>query len=378
MKITGVEVLPVARRLFVVVDTDEGVCGLGESGMNREHQAVAGLLRDLEPLVIGADPMDSERLWQVLSRAMFFPARRLLSSLIAAIDIALWDIKGQALGVPVYQLLGGKARDRVPAYAHVEVKDGRIDDTARLVERARATVEEGWRYLRWGLPTDGRVVDPTHSVRTAVRQFAAVREAVGDDVELIMDVHTRLSPADAVRLCREVEPYRPYFVEDPIRVENPASYENLRQRTTVPLAAGEQFASKWEFRELVEREWIDYARIDLCIAGGITESRKIAAMCETHYIDVAVHNPLGPVSTAAAAHFNLACPNVAVQEQGERPGTELTDVVAGQVEWSSGDLVVSDRCGLGLELDRHAARKLCEGGSIPPLFVRRDGGVTNW
>jgi galactonate dehydratase len=377
VKITGVEVLPVAQRLLVVVDTDEGIYGLGESAMAREHQGVAGLLRDVEPLVLGADPFDSERLWQVLSRAMFFPARRLLSSLIAAIDIALWDIKGKALGVPVYRLLGGKVRDRVPAYAHIEAK-GRTDDTERLVKRCEAAVAEGWRYVRWGLPTDGSVVDPVHSVRTTVEQFAAIRDAVGYDIELIIDVHTRLNAADSVRLCHEIEPYRPYFVEDPLRAENPASYEMLRQRTTVPLAAGEQYASKWEFRELVEREFIDYARIDLCIAGGITESRKIAAMCETHYIDIAVHNPLGPVSTAAAAHFNISCPNVAVQEQGERPGTALTDVIAGQIDWVAGNLIVSDRPGLGLELDREAARQFSVGGPIPPRFVRRDGGVANW
>jgi L-alanine-DL-glutamate epimerase-like enolase superfamily enzyme len=377
MKITGVEVLPVARRLLVVVHTDAGVLGLGESAMTREHRAIAGLAQDWAPRLIGADPARIEHVWQLLSRSGFFPAKRLLSSFQAAVDIALWDIQGKVLGVPVHQLLGGRYRDRVPAYTHIETS-GRTDDTPGLLDRAHAAVEAGWRYLRWGLPTDGAVVDPTHSVRTAVQQLSVLRSELGDDVELIIDVHTRLRPADAVRLCVELEPFRPYFVEDPVRSENPASYASLRARTRVPLAAGEQWASRWEFREAIESELIDYARVDVCVAGGLSESRRIAAAAETHHIDVSVHNPLGPVSTAAAAHLNIALPNAAPQEQQGTPGTELTDIVQGQIELRDGDLLVSDRPGLGLTIDLEAARARTEGGALPPIFVGRDGGLANW
>ena len=138
----------------------------------------------------------------------------------------------------------------------------------------------------------------------SIKQFQAVREAVGDEIEITFDVHTRLDLPDALWLCQEVEPYRPFFIEDPFRSENPDSFKTLRPRTTVPLAAGEQFWSKWEFRQLIEEEWIDYARIDLCIAGGLTETKKIAGWCETHYIKLATHNPLGPVSSAACLQLN--------------------------------------------------------------------------
>jgi L-alanine-DL-glutamate epimerase-like enolase superfamily enzyme len=214
--------------------------------------------------------------------------------------------------------------------------------------------------------------------RVAAKQFQAVREAVGDDIELTFDVHTRLDLPDAVWLCQEVEPTRPFFIEDPLRSENPDSYKNLRNRTRVPLAAGEQYSSKWEFRQLVEEEWIDYARADLCIVGGFTEAKKIAGWCETHYIKMAVHNPLGPVSTAACLHFNLATPNFAVQEQPARPGTVMTDVFPVQVEWEDGYLLPPNRPGLGIEFDREAAKKYPFQMSELPQLRRLDGSFTNW
>ena len=193
-------------------------------------------------------------------------------------------------------------------------------------------------------------------MRACPRQFEAVRKALGDEIEICFDVHTRLDLPDAVQLCRASEAFQPFFMEDPLRSENPHSYHRLRQQTAVPLAAGEQFAGKWEFREVIEDDLIDYARVDLCIVGGITEARKIAGWCETHNIKLATHNPLGPVSSAACLQFNLACSNFGVQEQPRRPGTYLTDVVPVQVEWEDGYLLPPTRPGLGVEFDREAAR----------------------
>ncbi len=222
------------------------------------------------------------------------------------------------------------------------------------------------------------IFEPRAAVRTAIAECQAVREAVGDDIELIIDLHTRLNLPEAVWLCQELAQFTPYFVEDPLRCENPDSFKTLRPRTTVPLAAGEQFSSKWEFRQLIEEEWIDYARIDLCIAGGITEARKIAGWCETHYIKVALHNPLSPVSSAACLHFNLACSNFGVQEQPRRPGTTLTDVVPVQPEWEDGYLLPPTRPGLGIEFDREAAKKHPFRMREIPQFHRNDGSFTNW
>jgi galactonate dehydratase len=311
----------------------------------------------------------------LLSRGGFFPAQRILGSAISALDVALWDIKGKALGVPIYDLLGGRVRDKVVCYPH---NAGHAFETQPLIESCLQTKEEGWQFVRWGLPNDGGLLEPRAAVKASIEQFRAVREAVGDDIELCFDVHTRLDLPDALRLCREVETFRPYFIEDPLRSENPDSFKTLRPRTGVPLAAGEQFSSKWEFRQLIEEEWIDYARIDLCIVGGFTEARKIAGWCETHYIALALHNPLGPVSSAACLQLNLATPNFGVQEQPRKTGTVLTDVVPVQPEWQDGYLLPPTRPGLGIEFDREAAKKHPFQMTELPHLHREDGSFTNW
>lgn len=379
MKITDIEAYPVwggsRNFLFVVVDTDEGISGVGEAGITGRELAVIGAIEHFKPLLIGQDPARTEHLWQLLFRGGFFPAQRILAAAISAIDIALWDIKGKALGVPIYELLGGRVRDKVVCYPHNSGEAGEID---ALVESCIATTEAGWKFVRWGLPSEHGILEPRRAIRTTIAQFEAVRDAVGDDIEIVFDVHTRLDLPDALRLCQEVERFRPFFMEDPLRSENPDSFKTFRPRTAVPLAAGEQFSSKWEFRQLIEEEWIDYARIDLCIAGGFTESKKIAGWCETHYIKLAVHNPLGPVSTAACLQLNLACPNVAVQEQPVQPGTLLTDVVPVQPGWHDGYLLASTRPGLGIEFDREAARRHPFQMTDLPHLHRLDGSITNW
>jgi galactonate dehydratase len=380
MKITTIEAYPVywerfRNFFFVVVETDEGIYGVGEAGLTGRELAMMGALEHFKPLLIGQDPFRTEHLWQLLFRGGFFPAQRVLTSVISAVDIALWDIKGKALGVPVYDLLGGRVRDKVVCYPH---NVGHNNDVQELAASCLKTKEEGWKFVRWGLPQDGAILEPRAAVQTAIKQFEAVREAVGDEIEIAFDVHTRLDLPDAVWLCQEVEPFRPYFIEDPLRSENPDSFKTLRPRTRVPLAAGEQFSSKWEFRQLIEEEWIDYARIDLCIAGGLTEAKKIAGWCETHYIKLALHNPLGPVSTAACLHLNLTVPNFGVQEQPHRTGTILTEVVPVQPDWEDGYLLPSTRPGLGIEFDREAAKKHPFKMTEPPHLQRLDGSLTNW
>ena len=378
MKITNVEPYPVwgghRNFLFVVVDTDEGISGVGEAGLTGRELAVMGAIEHFKPLLIGQPAERIEHIWQTLFRGGFFPAERVLTSALAAIDLALWDIRGKALGVPVYDLLGGRVRDRVVCYTH-NAEHG----IEPLVESCLQTKEEGWKFVRWGLPEQGEgLLEPRQAVRTALKQFQAVREAVGEEIEIVFDAHTRLDLPEALWLCREVEPFHPFFIEDPLRSENPDSFRTLRTRTAVPLAAGEQFSSKWEFRQLIEEEWIDYARVDLCIAGGLTEARKIAGWCETHYIKLAVHNPLGPVSSAACLHLNLASPNFGVQEQPRGLDTRLADVFPVQVEWRDGYLLPPTRPGLGIEFDREAARKHPFQMAELPHLRRADGSFTNW
>jgi galactonate dehydratase len=377
MKITNVECLPVQdgrNCVFVVVETDDGLYGVGEAGLTRRATAIAAVVQDYATLLVGQDPLRIEHHWQTLSRGFFFPHDKIAGSALAAVDIALWDLMGKALNVPVYQLLGGRVRDKVVCYPHV---GGRTPE--ELVQRCLAAREEGWKFVRFSPNTgpEGRF-EPGEAVRESVRMFDAVRQALGDSVEICFDIHTRLDPADAIRLCRAVEPYRPFFMEDPIRSEGPNTFRYLRQHIDVPLAAGEQYCSKWEFRQVIEEDLIDYARVDLCICGGISEAKKVAAMAETHYIKLATHNPLGPVSSAACLHLNLACNNVGVQEQPRRPGTVLTDVVPVQVDWAEGYLLPPTRPGLGIEFDREAARAHPFQMRELPHLVRADGSVTNW
>lgn len=379
MKITGLETYRIwngtRNFLFVAVDTDEGVWGIGEAGLTGREPAVEATVHQLAAQLVGADPFRIEHLWQTMFRGGFFPAQRILSSAISAIDIALWDIKGKALGVPIYELLGGRVRDKVVCYPH---NQGHARELEPLVQSCLATQAEGWKFVRWGLPQDGDILEPRPAVRAAIAQLEAVRAALGDEIEICFDVHTRLDLPDALWLCQEAERFRPFFIEDPLRCENPDSFKTLRPRTAAPLAAGEQFSSKWEFRPLVEEEWIDYARIDLCIVGGFTEARKIAGWCETHYIKIALHNPLGPVSSAACLHLNLATSNFGVQEQPSKPGSALTDIVSNAPQWEDGYLLPPQGPGLGLDFNRDVAREQEQRDWPMPSLRRLDGAFTNW
>ncbi len=201
---------------------------------------------------------------------------------------------------------------------------------------------------------------------------------LGDTVEICFDVHTRLDPPDVIRFCREVERFHPFFIEDPLRSEDTFTYRQLARHVAAPLAVGEQFAGKWAFRELIEEELMHYARIDLCIVGGITEARKIAGWCETHSINLAPHNPIGPVSTAACLHLDLSSPNFGVQELGRRTGTILPDVFPVQMEWKEGYLLPPTRPGLGMVFDEEAALRHTYQPDSGPLLRREDGAFTNW
>ncbi|WP_181019904.1 mandelate racemase/muconate lactonizing enzyme family protein [Nonomuraea typhae] len=378
MKITGWEVLTLPDHgdsmMLLVLDTDEGLHGIGEVGIRSRQKAVAGALDHLGDLLIGEDPHRIEHLWQVMFRRGFFPADRFVSAAIAAVDVALWDIKGKALGVPVYDLLGGRVRDHVPAYVHL---GDDYHERERFLDKARALAAEGWGHLRFAVPhaPDG-TLDQRASMRAGIELFHQVRAAVGDEVELILDIHTRLDPPEALTLCREIEAARPYFVEDPLRSEGLDAYRMLRSRTAAPLAAGEQFGSKWEFQRLVEADLIDYARVDVGVAAGLTEAKKIAAMCETHYVKLATHNPLGPVTAASSLHLNLACPNVAVQEHQAEP--ELPELFTVRPVIRAGRVEVSDLPGIGVDIDREAARRYRAVAAERPHLRSPDGAFTNW
>ena len=360
--------------LFVLVETDEGITGLGESGLTSREYAVDGMIRDLKSLLIGQDPFRIEHHWQTMWRSGFHPSGQVLSSAIAGIDIALWDIKGKKLGVPVYELLGGRTRDKVFTYCHLH--GSTVEET---LSQAKQKAAEGWRAMRWepGYRDDG-IMRGREAVDRAIAEYAALRAELGPDIELLFDAHTKLTPPETTYFCRAIEPYRPFFVEDGLRSEYPEAYSRLRAQTSVPLAAGEQMASKWMMRPLIEDNLVDYIRIDLCIAGGLTEAKKIAAMAETHMIDLAVHNPIGPVSSAACLHLNLSCPNVGIQELPKRPGETLPDLISCDQIWEDGYLSCEGKPGLGIEFHPEAMANYTFEHEHLPILHREDGSLTNW
>ena len=377
MKITDVKSFPVwggnRNFFFIKVETDAGIYGIGEGGITWRELAAAACVDHLKPLLIGEDPNRIEYLWQLMFRGGFFPAGRIACSAISAIDIALWDIRGKALGVPVYDLLGGLVRNKVVCYPHIS--GGTAE---QLADNAIKMADQGWRFVRWGTPTEGDILEPSKAARQTLKQCEAVRTAVGDDVEILIDVHTRLDPQHAIPLCRSLEQFHPYFIEDPLRSENVTTYHQMARHVSVPLAVGEQFATKWEFRELIEEELMQYARIDVCIVGGLTEARKVANWCETHYIDIAPHNPLGPVSTAACLHLDLATSNFGVQELPRQPGTILPEVFPVQVSFEDGHLLPPTSPGLGIDFNEEAALAYYYQEGNSPRISRPDGSFTNW
>ncbi|HEV2294789.1 MAG TPA: mandelate racemase/muconate lactonizing enzyme family protein [Tepidisphaeraceae bacterium] len=399
MKITDIECIPVqapGRTLVpILVHTDAGVVGVGEAGLQRRWKAIAGAVDHLKQWLSGEDPLRIEHLWQRMYRGGFYPGDRLIGSVIAGIDIALWDIKGKALGVPVYELLGGRCRDHVdcflaPTYRAALAKTASdskdcframtttLNSTDGIVELAQECLADGHRFFRIGPDADGNLFRSRHAVRKLVAELKAVRDAVGDQLELMVDIHGRLSPDETIWFCREVEPLGMFLVEDPIRSEHADGYRRIRQHVNVPLAAGEQWASKWEFRQAIEEELIDYARIDICIAGGITEAKKIAAMAETHLIKILPHNPLGPVCTAASLHLDLACDNAGPQEVVFPPAVMLPDVFECHFELKGTRLTIPKAPGIGVTFHREAALRHPADMTEPPHFVREDGSYTNY
>ncbi|HCI87002.1 MAG TPA: galactonate dehydratase [Dehalococcoidia bacterium] len=371
-------------RVFMIVrvDTDAGHHGLGEVGISNWGRAIGAAIEHLAELVVGADPWETERLWQEMFRSGFFPADKVYSCAISAIDIALWDIKGKSVNMPTYKLMGGPVRNKVVSYPHTQ---GTTID--QLVENCVEAVEAGWKFVRWGQPETGgafetpgiSVLEPVESMKIAVEQMSRVREAVGPDIQMTLDVHTRLDTAHMVQMGKELEQFKPFFIEDPIRSENRGAYRNLRRQVNLPLAAGEQWSSKWPFREVIEEDLIDYARIDLCIVGGLTEALKITHWAETHYIDIVPHNPLGPVSAAACAALCMASTNVGVLEMPRRPGSYATNLFPEQIKWEDGYSWCSDKPGLGVEVDLEAAESAhVDPQGWPPRLRRNDGAITNW
>jgi galactonate dehydratase len=386
VKITAVKSFAVHgghRNLFIVkIETDEGISGLGEGGMAGRELAMAGMLEHCERILIGMDPHRIEHIWQILYRSWYFEGGNILGAVISAVDIALWDILGQSLGVPVYQLLGGACRDRVTCFATPGLLTG-----PACIERAREHVDAGWRYLRFspGMPGDdwtgghGSLFEPLESVTLAAHWIREVRRAVGPETALSIDFHHRLSVAEAALFCQQVADVHLFFLEEPIRVENPNAYAQLRTMTPMPFAIGEEFASKWAFLPYVEQGLLNFARVDLSNVGGLSEARKVAGWCEAHYVDMMPHNPLGPVTTAASIHFAAATSNFAQLEYLEQLANVYPrDLFPTMPELDGDAFPLPTAPGLGVTFNEDAVADHPFQHWEAPRWHRRDGSHTNW
>jgi galactonate dehydratase len=386
MKITSVSGFPVKvnhRNQFVVrIQTDEGVVGLGEGGISGREQAMQGMLDHFTLALIGQDPRRIEHIWQMLYRGAYFEGGKITAAVVSAVDIALWDILGKWLNVPVWQLLGGACRDSIPCFATPGALSG-----PDIIQKAVDHVEAGWKVLRFtpGMldldwtGVDGSVYDPYASINAAVDLLGQLRTRLGPEILLSIDFHHRLSPAEAALFCQQVEPLHLHFVEEPIRCENPDAYAQLRGLTSIPFAIGEEFSSKWAFAPYVERGLLNFARIDVCNVGGLSEARKIAGWCEAHYIDLMPHNPLGPISTAACVHLAAATSNFAYLEyfpahDRDRP----RDLFPVTLETVNGSFPLPTAPGLGVEFNEDTVDQHPFEVWAPPRWQRPDGSYTNW
>ncbi len=353
---------------IVTVETDQGITGIGEGGS-------PDTVEQLGAMLVGENPFRIEHLWQVMYRGYFYPPGREKIHALGALDLALWDIKGKALGLPVWQILGGLTRDYVECYATG------FPDQGSLRETARACIEAGFRAFRTG--GAGSRSDGPYRHRQAVddtyEMCKEIREGVGDDGDWAIDYHTRFDLPDAVRLSSLLEPLRPIFCEDLVRSENPEVYKTLRPMVKVPIAVGEHFGDRWDANVLIENRLIDFSRVSIPNCGGITEFMKLAALCETHYVGLIPHFT-GPVSEAALVHCSVSLPGPVIMEM-TRGGAGQHPHLPVHYDFRDGKMWPNDRAGLGVEFDPDQAELVLEitDHSRPvPLHARPDGSVTNW
>tara|TARA_R110000868_G_scaffold127458_6_gene335124 strand:+ start:9479 stop:10741 length:1263 start_codon:yes stop_codon:yes gene_type:complete len=360
-------------RGIVEIETDGGIIGIGEGGSK-------DMIEQCAQMLIGEDPFKIEYIWQNIYRGMFYPPGREKLHALGALEMALWDLKGKALNVPVYDLLGGASRDSVECYA-----TGFRASTATTEEqRAIDCLEAGLRCYRIG-PTGGNGDEPFDFYENAHKTIEfckRIDKAVGGKGNWAIDLHTRFDPTEAIKICSALEELQPYFVEDLIRSENPGSYKMMRSMTKVPMAVGEQFGDIWDINELVEQHLIDYSRVTLPNTGGISMFKKIAAMCETHYVGMIPHFT-GPLSTAALVHvLGSSSPSRCMMELGggepERPAYFNEDFI----DFRKGKLYLNPSAGLGVKFDPKKAdfiMEITEKTKFPhPVLKAPDGSIHNW
>ncbi|MFP1131903.1 D-mannonate dehydratase ManD [Asticcacaulis sp. W401b] len=402
MKIVSAKVIVTCPgRNFVTLKilTDEGVYGIGDATLNGRELSVVSYLEDhVIPCLIGRDPQQIEDIWQYLYRGAYWRRGPVTMSAVSAVDMALWDIKGKIAGLPVYQLLGGRSRTGVIVYGHANGTT--IENTIEVAQEYKAM---GYKAIRlqcgvpglastYGVSKDKMFYEPADAdlpteniwsteayMRVVPKLFAAAREALGEEVHLLHDVHHRLTPIEAGRLGRDLEPYRPFWMEDSVVAENQDNFKLIRQHTTTPLAVGEIFSSIWDAKDLIQNQLIDYIRATVVHAGGISHLKKIASFAELYNVRTGCHGAtdLSPVCMAAALHFDVSIPNFGIQEY-MRHTPETDEVFPHGYYFDKGDLMVSETPGLGIDIDEDLAAKYPYKRAYLPVNRLQDGTLFNW
>lgn len=402
MKITSASVnvcSPGRNFVTLKIETDQGIYGLGDGTLNgRELSVVSYLVEYVIPCLIGRDPFETEDIWQYLYRGAYWRRGPVTMAAVSAVDVALWDIKGKALNTPVYNLLGGKSRDGVMVYAHANGLD--LEQT---VESVSKRVEDGYLAVRaqsgipglgatYGVPQDGQNYEPaqrglpsenTWSTEKYLRHtpllFGKLRDHFGDDLHLLHDCHHRLTPNEAARLGKDLEPYRLFWIEDPVPAEQQEGYRRIREHTTTPIAVGEVFNTVWDAEGLIRNQWIDYLRMSVSHGGGITHLKKAADFADMYHVRMGCHGAtdLSPVAMAAALHFGLAAHNVAIQEH--MPHTAETDeVFPHHYSFRNGYMYPGDAPGLGVDLNEELAATHKYQRAYLPINRKLDGTLVDW
>ncbi|AWV99298.1 galactonate dehydratase [Arcticibacterium luteifluviistationis] len=368
VKITRLETFLIKPRwVFLKIHTDAGVIGLGEPLLEGRAETIQTAIKEIEPYLIGKDPRAVTHHWQAIYRQSFYKGGPILTSALSGIDHALWDIKGKLLNVPVYELLGGPTRDRVRIYGR-----------ASTPEQMKKRVAEGYTVIKTGVSKDrpARAVENPAFIKKAVENFAALREAGGDGMDIGIDFHGSIPPQTAKILIRELEPYQPMFIEEPCQPQNIDVLADIARSTYLPIATGERIFTKWGFREILEKGAASILQPDMCHAGGISEVKVIAGMAEAYYAQIAPHNPMGPISLATGLQLAASIPNFLVQEQVSLGEGYLKTPFKLEKD---GHLMIPTGPGLGVELDEDKiSDKLDHDWKSPETYDAFDGSVVDW
>ncbi len=382
MKIASLELFKVPPRwLFLKVTTSEGLAGWGEPVVEGRADTVRTAVEELSGYLIGKDPFRIEDHFQVLYRGGFYRGGPVLTSAISGIEQALWDIKGKSLSVPVYELLGGAARDKIRVYNWIGG-----DRPADVAQSAKAQMAAGFTAVKMNATEELHYVDSHSKIEAAVARLAVAREVGGPDFGIAVDFHGRVHKSMAKALVRELEPYRPMFIEEPVPPENDETLREIARHTSTPIAVGERMYTRWGFKRVLADGYVDVVQPDLSHAGGILEVRKIAAMAEAADIAVAPHCPLGPIALAASLQLDACTPNAFIQEQSlgihYNRGSDLLDYLKdpGVFAYEDGYVPILEGPGLGIEVDEEKVREATRVGHDwkAPVWRNSDGTVAEW